>query len=848
MVQLSLARKAFLSTLLAVLMMAASVQTINQVFVLREIKNVEREDLSRRTERLHHSLDLFREDFAARGKDWANWDDLYEFTRGNNPQFATYNLSYDALFPVDWDIIAILDNQQRLVWGGRLDPLKKRVVPLSNTFHTLLQSKRFRATDDPRSYVSSLIVDNNENFLVAARVIHKTIPGTEAPVGQFVYAQTLNDEWLTRVREVTSSKVDLISLSKPARDHFEEQARQQLIVSPSETVVSFVSDDEARGYTTLFDFEGKPRILLELRTERNLLISGKRVLNATLYAVAIGGLCVLLAAMFVVRKGLIAPIRKLRNAVRNLEQGKHSAVILNRNDELGELASGFNRMARTIRERETTLRQAHAELKLILDSTADALCGCTLTGEFRGSPSAKGPEWFGEPQVDQDVASWLFGNQPSLVTLFRQGLTQVVEDKLPLNVALDQLPKHIRRSNRNYAISYQPIREGSDTIALLLVIKDVTAEVRADQADREARELQIVLGNMLRDKPAFDHFVDECEGVLRQMHTETSLTERLVHLHTLKGASSIFGLLSFSEACQQLEVEIALNSEAMNEEALRNLRRVFRSTLSRVKRFAPSLGDERLSISISDYSNFVELLEKRLGHERLLAEAMRLPLESGERLLGKLVQHAHQIAQELNKPVEIEIDDGGLRLVAESTQLLWASLVHGVRNAIEHGIEPEEERIARGKTPVGNLRFVMREQGQHLAVSIIDDGRGIDWETLRQRAYACRLPSSREDLVEQLFTDGLSTKTQTSSISGRGIGLSAIRATCHALGGTCIVYEGPDGIGTELFCTISMAVATHPSSGARNANSHSRLTASSRPPSADESPLSVPHPSRRHAE
>ena len=108
------------------------------------------------------------------------------------------------------------------------------------------------------------------------------------------------------------------------------------------------------------------------------------------------------------------------------------------------------------------------------------------------------------------------------------------------------------------------------------------------------------------------------------------------------------------------------------------------------------------------------------------------------------MQHAHQIARELNKSIKTEIDDGGLRLVTESTHLLWASLVHGVRNAIEHGIESEEERLARGKPPYGTLRFVMREQGQHLAVSVIDDGRGIDWELLKQRAYASRLPSSRE--------------------------------------------------------------------------------------------------------
>jgi two-component system chemotaxis sensor kinase CheA len=391
---------------------------------------------------------------------------------------------------------------------------------------------------------------------------------------------------------------------------------------------------------------------------------------------------------------------------------------------------------------------------------------------------------------------------------------------------------------------YRPFREGEDVIGLLLVIKDVTSKMLTEQTEREARELQIAIGNMVRDRGAFDHFVDECESLLQQMHTETSLANRLVHLHTLKGACSIFGLLTFSESCQYLEQQIAVNAEAMNEEALRVLRRTFHSTLSRVRRFAPELGDKRLSISLSDYSNFVELLEKRLGHERLLAEAMRLPLEPGERLMTKLVHYSQRLAHELGLRIEVVVDDGGLRLVAGSTKLLWSALLHGVRNALEHGIEPETERVLRGKPATGKLQFIMRERGHHLVVSIIDDGRGIDWQTLQERAYSSRLPSSREDLVELLFTDGLSTKNQTSSISGRGIGLSAIRATCHALGGTCIVFAGPSGVGTELHCSISMAVATHPPSDSRTSASHSRLSAS--PPISGEEELAPASTSLNH--
>ena len=629
MVPLSLSRKAILLTVLAVLTMAATIQAINQVFVVRHVEQVEREDILRRTERVCHVIDLLRDDFAHQSNDWAEWDALVTFVNGKNPDFAATNLTYKAFRSTEWDIIAILAPDDRLLWGGQANHRDKTIAPLPAFFEPVLRSPSLHVAKTAQYPSSGLVVIDGQAYLVASNGIRGTGANTGDTAGRLLYARLIDPSWLKRLREVTLTELELYAVSSPPVDQDEAAARRQLTSTPLHPIASRVSAREARGYVYLPDFEGKPKLLLELRMERRLVAMGRRILDATLYALAIGGFGLLVAAIVIVRQGLIAPLRKLRNAVRNLEQGKHSSVILDRQDELGELASGFNRMARTMRERETTLRQAHAELKLILDSTADALCGCTLTGGFRGAPSAMGPKWFGEPNLDQDVGGWLFGNQPTLVAIFRLGLAQVVEDKLPLSVSLDQLPRHFKRGDRNYAIVYQPIREGTDTIGLLLVIKDVTAEVRAEQADREGRELQIVIGNLVRDKPAFDHFVEECEALLRQMHTETALSRRLVNLHTLKGACSIFGLLSFSEACQQLEAEIALNAEAMNEEALRSLRRTFQATLSRVKRFAPNLDEERVSISLSDYSNFVELLEKRLGHERLLAEAMRLPLENG---------------------------------------------------------------------------------------------------------------------------------------------------------------------------------------------------------------------------
>lgn len=832
MVQLSLSRKTMLLTLLAILAMAGAIQGITRVFVLRHVEEMEREDIAARSRHVAHVVALEANAFARAGKDWADWDSLMAFATGTRPDFANREFGYGSLVSADWDAVAVFNSGGSAVWQGMTEPHSKSVVPISKALQSKLEDI-FRRTSAPTVKATGGIVQvADKTLLVASLPIRNTEPVPGVVGGRLLFARYIDSAWTERLRDLTVLPVSLHPAGDPALAAVLERQpksnRQKLA-----QVTELSSPRYGFGYIQLDTLDGSPGPIVQLTVERRLGPMGHRILRGTLYALAVGGLGLLLASYFIVERELITPLRKLRNAVRRLEEGHHAALSLERADELGELGSGFNRMARTMRERETTLRQAHAELKLILDSTADALCGCTLTGNFRGAPSAMGPKWFGPPAEDQDVAAWLFGNQPTLVEIFRLGLSQVLDDKLPLGVAIDQLPRRFSRGTSHYEIVYRPFREGDDIIGLLLVIKDVTVRMQTEQAEREARELQIAIGNMVRDRGAFDHFVDECESLLQQMHTETELSSRLTHLHTLKGACSIFGLLTFSESCQHLEQQIAVNAEAMNEEALRTLRRSFQSTLSRVRRFAPNLGDKRLSISISDYSNFVELLEKRLGHERLLAEAMRLPLEPGERLLGKLVQHAHRLAHEYDRPIEVEVDDGGVRLVAGSTKLLWSALVHGVKNALEHGIEPSEERTSAGKPPTGKIRFVMREQGHHLAVSIIDDGRGIDWAALQKRAYASRLPSSREDLVELLFTDGISTKAETSQISGRGIGLSAIRATCHALGGTCIVFSGPNDVGTELYCTISMAVATHPPSGTRASESHSRLSAH---PSAEPPP------------
>jgi two-component system chemotaxis sensor kinase CheA len=117
--------------------------------------------------------------------------------------------------------------------------------------------------------------------------------------------------------------------------------------------------------------------------------------------------------------------------------------------------------------------------------------------------------------------------------------------------------------------------------------------------------------------------------------------------------------------------------------------------------------------------------------------------------------------------------------------------------------------MATGKADVAGLTLRARRNGNEIAIEIEDRGRGIDWTKVSERARASGLPSaSQADLIEALFHDGLSTHDVASEISGRGIGLSALRHACTASGGHITITRRP-GAGTTVGFRWSDSSARH---------------------------------------
>ena len=229
---------------------------------------------------------------------------------------------------------------------------------------------------------------------------------------------------------------------------------------------------------------------------------------------------------------------------------------------------------------------------------------------------------------------------------------------------------------------------------------------------------------------------------------------------------------------------------------------------------ARSIADE-LRSSLDQFQRSLAVDLERVDGE--LAEvrdvAQRLRLIPAQTVFSSLERSARDAAQTLGKHVAFEAAGGEVRLDANVLASLRDALMHVVRNAVAHGVEPEAERIARGKSPTGQVRLSVERRGGRVAFVCRDDGRGIDVEKVRQAAVARRLVPAAvakslpaDQVVALLGAGGLTTKTDVTELSGRGIGLDVVRATTSRLNGELSIRsEAGRGATIEIQVPISIA-------------------------------------------
>ncbi|HEX3762189.1 MAG TPA: ATP-binding protein, partial [Kofleriaceae bacterium] len=308
-------------------------------------------------------------------------------------------------------------------------------------------------------------------------------------------------------------------------------------------------------------------------------------------------------------------------------------------------------------------------------------------------------------------------------------------------------------------------------------------------------------------------FIQETNDLIARPPGELDLTELKRRIHTVKGNAALFGVTSVSELCHDLETRIDNEAAAPDPAAWTQLVDTWHVFHDRV--------DELLHVSqrraiLVDWDEYQSVLGSIGDEEPSWAAQIRKWSEDPTRPhLEHFADRARQLARRLGKAeLDIELRDNGLRVDGERFAPLWSALVHSVRNAVDHGIESTATRVAHGKPPRAQLVLTTELRGGELVIEIRDDGGGIDWAAVAERAAAMGLPTrTRRELVDALFAAGLSTAPEITQTSGRGLGMSALRATCSDLGGRVELLSEP-GAGTTLRCCVPVARSASRTCGA----------------------------------
>jgi signal transduction histidine kinase len=407
-----------------------------------------------------------------------------------------------------------------------------------------------------------------------------------------------------------------------------------------------------------------------------------------------------------------------------------------------------------------------------------------------------------EQLADRDVAD-LFRFGPETRSMFILACEQIFENIMPLEVTTSLIPARFTIEDRVYDVSVKAIEnEKGEIKRLLFSISDITELEHLLKENKRHRSLLRIIAH----RDAFLRFMDETRECLEraQLAVKSSdLAQTRMQLHTIKGNALMFGLEEFAHVIHGLETQTTVELKELDQLTI-----LLQNFVDQNDDVLNLKGSDQKRLTVSQ--EVLDRYEAELQTARDLGTARdifhRLIQESKQRsardLLGILPEQVQALAEKLGKRINITIVGGELMMDPDIVNPLIAQLSHALRNSVDHGIETPEER--NGKPDPARLDIGFYQTQQSWSIRITDDGRGLDPRIIGQRAVEKGLVTtaecqkmSKEEIYEFIFATGFSTKDQATEISGRGLGMEALRQSVRALGGE-LVLESEVGRGTTI--------------------------------------------------
>ena len=517
-------------------------------------------------------------------------------------------------------------------------------------------------------------------------------------------------------------------------------------------------------------------------------------------------------------------------------------VPVDRMDEVGLSIVAFNAMIEKIQESSTQLKQKTADIQAMMQYIPQGIL--TVQGGNRVHPefSAYLETILETPDIaGRDVMELVFSNSQCDAEIQSQVEAAISacigEDAMNFEFNAHLLVSEVQKTMpdgrvKMLDLGWSPITDESDTVVrVMLCVRDITEiQQLAAEAGAQKRELEIIGQILAINQEKFHAFVDSSVQFLAENQQRIEavgrdadrgidpevMTQLFRNMHTIKGNARTYGLLHLTNTVHEAEQSYDALRQSPNavadwdqEKLLDELSR----TRSAVEEYAhineTKLGrkgpgrrggvDKFLMVHKDQIQQALGVLDSLDWNTPGAAMDSVRRVHNGLALIGTntidsilagVTDSLPSLAKELGKEApHSTVQDHGIAIKNQVADLVRNVFMHLYRNAMDHGIESAAQRVAQGKSAAGRIQLELFLTEAHLQLTLRDDGRGLAVDFIRRKALEKGMiaedqPLSPEEIAQLIFKPGFSTAEKVTEVSGRGVGMDAVKGFVEREGGS----------------------------------------------------------------
>lgn len=414
------------------------------------------------------------------------------------------------------------------------------------------------------------------------------------------------------------------------------------------------------------------------------------------------------------------------------------------------------------------------------------------------------------------------------------------------HLLIRELTVNIGGKTKFLSLDWNPIIQDGDTVERLMVsVRDTTALRKSEkEAAIQKRELAIIAQLLDMQAKKFSNFERSIRRLLlenkEKLRVYISPTEDVVallfrNMHTIKGSSRTYGFSYLCEISHDVETAYAsVRSEGAREwdnsalltqmEAVEAVLNEYADVFYRVLGRKQSLDEQVAGKGVWLDERSLQSIAKSLANVQLQmgmsdSKAFLPNKESGsveaqplKEVIGDQLASINSLAQQLGKPTPaVNISCSKVHFRDEVSEVLTNIFTHIFRNALDHGIESVDERLKSGKPSIGRIDIEVRTYHEHVDIHVRDDGRGLHIERLRQIGISTGRweegeEKSLDDIAQIIFDSGVSTSQSVTDVSGRGVGMDAVKYYLQEHDGDIFVNVMGDTVSENGFADFEVII------------------------------------------